>query len=95
MSDNEPVETLKRVWGHNFPHNCDLDGLFVIDESLPGNLVAAFQGHEDFSGLTVTQAQANAALEYWRTRIIEGVEEVATRLRAEIATHNSEPTEGK
>jgi hypothetical protein len=84
MNNIEPVEILKRVWNHNYP-NSDLDELFVLDESLPSSLVAAFQGHEDFNGLTVTQAEANAALEYWRTRTIEAVEELATRFQAEIA----------
>jgi hypothetical protein len=61
-----------------------MDELLIIDWSLPSCLVAAVQGHEDFIGLTVTPAQAQAALEYWRTRMIEAVEQVTARLRAEI-----------
>jgi hypothetical protein len=84
-----PLRTLKQVWGHTVPQGELNSVFFIIDESLPGTLVEAFQGSGDFLGaaFTLTPEQANDALEYWRTKTIEAVDEVAARYRAEIAAH--------
>ena len=81
--EEAPSETLRRVWGHVFPHTLEreLDHMFVADESMIGHVVVAFRGDDEyFLGVTVTRAQANAALEYWRAKKIEVVEQAAARL---------------
>lgn len=90
MSDIEPTEQLtawqivEQAWRDWFPHSPPID--FVIEESVPNSLVYE-------PDLKLTQAQALAALEYWRFDTIKAVENVAARYRSEISSRLSEPTE--
>jgi hypothetical protein len=77
MSETEPTpqQIFEYVRRRAFPNSDDLDE-FIIDESLPDSLVEAMYG--------ITAAQALAALEYWRTKTIESVEEIAARYRSSV-----------
>jgi hypothetical protein len=84
-----PQQIFERAWRME-DWRGDVDRAFMFD--VPGTFVATLCGNTELGiGVTLTPAQAHAALEYWRSNMIRVVEKVAAQFRADIDDPDGSP----